>query len=126
MNNLSKVISLPRKPFNLAINDPIAGFAEALQKGLGISVTPVPDGQVHRVHDPKGKRQNLDGWYVLYLDSVPAGAYGNWRTGEQGSWCAGKLDDLSPLERERQRQIIEEARIEREREKLTAQAGCCP
>ena len=35
--------------------------------------------------DGQGRKS---GWYVYYADNPPAGACGNWKTGEEWQWCA--------------------------------------
>jgi putative DNA primase/helicase len=45
------------------------------------------DGEIHRF--PTNHRQNDDaGWYVLHSDGIPAGAFGDWRTGLWDRWRA--------------------------------------
>ena len=67
------------------------------------------DGKIHRF-SPIGKRGNEDGWYVLHLDGVPAGVFGNWRTGESQNWCAKAEHDLTDIERQEQHERIRAAR----------------
>lgn len=46
------------------------------------------DGVRHRFHvdgDRKGRR---NGWFILYADGIPAGAFGSWKTGCSTNWCA--------------------------------------
>lgn len=48
----------------------------------------VPDGNLHRF--PTNGRVGDDaGWYVLHGDALPAGAFGDWRTGLSLTWRAG-------------------------------------
>lgn len=63
------------------------------------------DGKLHRF-SPTGKRGDLAGWYVLHLDDVPAGCFGDWRTGYQENWCAKEEGELTPAERQVQRERI--------------------
>lgn len=77
---------------------------------------PVPlhaDGKLHH-SSPVGKRGDDAGWYVLYLDGVPTGVFGNWRTGETQNWCAKAEDDLSNAERQAMRGRIKAAQRMRE------------
>lgn len=58
----------------------------------------IPDGRLHRCRidgDRAGKR---DGWYVLHLDPPASGAFGHWRTGTKGTWCAKSRDRITPGE----------------------------
>ena len=46
------------------------------------------DGKLHRFSS-NGKRGDDAGWYVLYLDGIiPAGAFGDWRSGASQKWRA--------------------------------------
>lgn len=40
----------------------------------------IPDGKIHRFQGAGDKAGAKNGFYVLYADGTPAGAYGNWRT----------------------------------------------
>jgi putative DNA primase/helicase len=57
------------------------------------------DGKLHRF-SPTGKRGDDAGWYVLHQDGVPAGSFGDWRSGESQNWCAKSDYDLSDAERQ--------------------------
>ncbi len=57
-----------------------------------------PDGKLHRFAS-NGKRSDHAGWYVLHDDGIPAGAFGDWRTGASESWRADIGRRLSPQER---------------------------
>lgn len=43
------------------------------------------DGRIHRFASD-GRRGDDAGWYVLYADGIPAGAFGDWRTGIEQTW----------------------------------------
>ena len=73
----------------------IQQFSYAMYRDMGVSTDPIGDGRVHRVDDPNGRYRNAACWYLLHVDNVPAGAYGNWRTGEQFTWCAYQKGTLS-------------------------------
>lgn len=65
--------------------------------------------------DSKGRR---NGWAILHLDGVPAGAFGNYKLGISERWRSGSVERLSPAERrERARQFREEKQ-RREAERL--------
>ncbi|GBE46860.1 DNA primase TraC [bacterium BMS3Bbin12] len=78
------------------------------------------DGKLHRF-PTNGKAGDDSGWYVLHLDGIPAGAFGDWRSGVTESWCARRLDTLTPAEREDHRRCIEAARRAAEAERVWAQ-----
>ena len=46
-----------------------------------------PDGKLHRF-STNGNARDTAGWYVFYGDGIPAGAFGDWRTGRWESWHA--------------------------------------
>ena len=83
-----------------------------------------PDGALHRFAT-NGKRGDSSGWYVLHVDGIPAGAFGDWRTGRSETWCAKSESALSAAERQ---QIIEcmkdvQAAREAERQRRHAEAS---
>lgn len=45
------------------------------------------DGDIHRFAT-SDKAEDDSGWYVGFTEPIPAGAYGNWRTGEKVVWTA--------------------------------------
>ncbi len=64
-------------------------FKNALaQAGLVTRDPVIADGRLYRFHVEGDKPQSKNGWYVLYGDGVPAGCFGNWKTGERHTWCA--------------------------------------
>ena len=73
------------------------------------------DGELHRFA-PNGKRHDDAGWYVLHVDGIPAGSFGDWRTGKSETWRADIGRKLSPAEAFAQLQRIEESRRKRETE----------
>jgi len=73
------------------------------------------DGRLHRFAS-QGKRGDDAGWYVLHDDGIPAGAFGDWRTGASETWRANIGRRLSPQEEAAHRARIEAMRREREAE----------
>lgn len=45
------------------------------------------DGLLHRFSS-NGRRGDKAGWYVLHSDGIPAGMFGDWRTGISQTWRA--------------------------------------
>jgi phage/plasmid primase-like uncharacterized protein/KaiC/GvpD/RAD55 family RecA-like ATPase len=83
--------------------------------------TVILDGQIHRFRTSarRGAR-NKTGWYVAFSDGVPAGAFGDWATGDDHQWCASIGRSLSP-EEERARSLrLAEAHAVREQERRAA------
>ena len=56
------------------------------------------DGRLHRF-STNGEANDKAGWYVGYQDPIPAGAFGDWRTGHQYKWSDTPLGRLSQSER---------------------------
>jgi len=74
--------------------DITGSFQEAIAKtGLVPPDEVIADGKIHRF-SADGRRGGDSGWYVLYADGVPAGAFGDWRTGVQVTWTMGNKADL--------------------------------
>lgn len=64
-------------------------FADVLQESFGpLGWIPTPDGEIHRFYVPGDKPGTKNGWYILFLEGIPAGVYGTWRDGETLKWCA--------------------------------------
>ena len=70
------------------------------------------DGQLRRF-GPGGKSC----WYVLHLDGIPAGSYGDWKTGHTETWCAKSKADMSDTERQATRGRIKAAQRQRDAER---------
>lgn len=99
--------------------DPARGFIDAMTAAGLAPHDPadiVADGQLHRYRVDGDKHGSLNGWYVLYLDSIPSGAFGSWKAGFSQTWCARNRADLSPGERADMARRMEQARAERDAE----------
>lgn len=81
------------------------------------SINLLADGRIHRFRVDGDKSGSTNGWYVLYTDgAVPAGAFGSWKTGESGTWCAKSESAMKPHEREDMRRKLQEAKAARDLE----------
>jgi len=71
-----------------------------LAAGISPPVVIEIDGKMHRWQTgSKGKPgHDKPGWYVFFPDGVPAGMYGDWRTGVSHMWRADMGRDLSSVE----------------------------
>jgi phage/plasmid primase-like uncharacterized protein len=70
-------------------------FIKAIQAaGLTPPESMVPDGKLHRFAS-NGKRGDDAVWYVLHDDGIPAGCFGDWRTGVKENWRA---DGVAPCQ----------------------------
>lgn len=96
----------------------IAEFTAAMQRaGLNPGQV-IGDGCLHRcaASDDKGRKQS--GWYVLHLDGIAAGVFGDWRTGQQHTWAAKENKAaLSPEEVRKLDQAVKAAQCQREEER---------
>lgn len=73
------------------------------------------DGKLHRFAS-NGKHSDDAGWYVLHTDGIPAGSFGDWRTGYSESWRADIGRPLTPVEEATHRAKVEAMQAEREAE----------
>lgn len=97
-----------------AAEEPIAAFRTAIAAaGFDAPVEIIPDGKLHRF-STSGKGHDEAGWYVLYLDGTPSGAFGCWRAGLSQTWTAKSDDIMSPSEREASRRRLEAIQHQRE------------
>ena len=59
----------------------------------------IADGKIHRFSTTDRPSDDA-GWYVLYADGFPAGAFGDWRTSTKETWRADVGRSLSDAERQ--------------------------
>lgn len=98
------------------MNDAITQFRAAIHNaGLTPPELIESDGKLHRFAS-NGKRSDDAGWYVLHDDAIPAGAFGDWRTGASETWRADIGRRLSPQEEAAHRARLGAIRREREAE----------
>jgi putative DNA primase/helicase len=71
------------------------------------------DGAIHRF-STNGKRGDESGWYVLYLDCVAAGSFGDWRSGLVSSWCSKTTTDMTQAEQDAHRSRVQAMRAQRD------------
>lgn len=102
--------------------NPITDFRDAMQRGLGValppSFMPIADAGMKRTDEPGKSKGNRNLWYTLHTDGIPAGSFGNWSTGESGTWSAKCISEMTIEEKAI---LLERARRERlQREALRA------
>jgi phage/plasmid primase-like uncharacterized protein len=85
------------------------------QAGLTAPDVVVTDGKLHRFAS-NGDRTDDSGWYVLFTDGLPAGAFGCWRAGLSQKWCAKPDSLLTATERELRRTQLHDMRRQREQD----------
>lgn len=81
----------------------------------------IADRKLHRF-SPTGKRRDDAGWYIVFPDRIPAGVFGDWRSGKAQTWCAKADRELDPAERRVLRETYRRAQLAREAETLQRQA----
>jgi putative DNA primase/helicase len=95
---------------------------------IDAGVTPPPDivadGKIHRFDIEGDKPRTKNGWYTLFPDDPPAGAFGDWKRDIQQTWSAKEYQTLSPEEQTRYRANMEAARRAREQEQERMHAEC--
>lgn len=79
------------------------------------------DGKLHRFAS-NGKRGDDAGWYVLHNGDIPAGCFGDWRTGLSQTWRADIGRTLTHAEEAAHRAKVETMRREREAEEAQRHA----
>lgn len=90
--------------------------AEGLDPPAKISL----DGKLHRFNT--GKRQDLSAWYIAFGDGIPAGRFGDWRSGTEKTWRAKLTRPFSAAEeitfsrRMSEAKATRDAELERTRE----------
>ncbi len=85
----------------------------------------VADGKIHRFHVDGDKPGSKNGWYVLYTDSIEAGAFGSWKTGDKQTWGAKPSKSWTFVEQEKYRRRMSDARIAREIKERRRRATAC-
>jgi putative DNA primase/helicase len=79
------------------------------------------DGKLRRFAS-NGKRGDDAGWYLLHDDGIPAGSFGDWRTGFTQTWRADIDRKLTNAEEEAHREKVATMRREREAEEARGHA----
>lgn len=96
--------------------NPIGQFRDAIQAaGLIPPADIEADGKLRRFSS-NGKKADDAGWYLLHDDGIPAGSFGDWRTGIMQTWRADIGRTLTPAEEAAHRAKVETMRREREAE----------
>ncbi len=70
------------------------------------------DGKLRRFAS-NGKPRDDAGWYILFGDDIPAGSFGDWRSGKSETWRATLGRKLTPREEAAHRARVEAMRRER-------------
>jgi len=98
------------------MRDPIEQFRDAMRAaGLTPPDTIKADGELQRFPS-NGKRGDDAGYYVLHLDGIPGGMFGDHRTGIQENWRADIGRKLTAEERETNQKRVAELKAQRDAE----------
>jgi putative DNA primase/helicase len=104
------------------VTDTIDQFRDAIRAaGLMPPDVIAGDGKLHRFGS-NGKRRDDAGFYVLHLDGVPAGHFGDWRTGIASDWHADIGRNLTDAERRAHRERVAAMKAAREAEEARRHA----
>lgn len=107
---------------SLSLSDALAQFRDAIANaGLTPPDEIEADGCLHRF-SANGKRGDDAGWYVLHADGIPAGAFGDWRSGLSETWRADIGRSLTPTEETTHKARLDAVRREREAEEAKRKA----
>jgi putative DNA primase/helicase len=91
-------------------------FRDAIQSaGLIPPDVIEPDGKLHRFAS-NGKHGDDAGWYALHGDGIPAGSFGDWRSGINQTWRADIGRNLSKEEEAADRARVRAMQTERKAE----------
>ena len=96
-------------------------LSELKKAGLYTKDRIIPDGRLHRFHVDGDRPGSKNGWYALYGDNVPAGAFGSWKTGQTFKWCPIAPHGLTPAQRKENAHRMAEARKARAAEEKERQ-----
>ena len=105
----------------IAMNHTIDEFRQAIT-AAGLEAPDVihDDGAIHRF-SPSGRGSDKPAWYMLHSDGIPAGAFGDWRSGLQSTWCAKSDSAMTAAELADHRQRVKAMRAQRDADLLTTQ-----
>lgn len=96
---------------NSTLGDAQYQFLEAIRSaGILAPEHLIADGQLHRFST--GDRKDSNGWYVLFLDHIPAGVFGCWKRGFKETWCAREKSSLTSQQRQFVSRQLAKARIQ--------------
>lgn len=95
--------------------------AEMSKYGINPPADIVADSHLHRFYINGDKPGSRNGWYVLFIDGLPSGVFGNWKIGITSSWCAKKTNHMNEQEFLKHKQQVNEAQHKRNAERAMDQ-----
>jgi putative DNA primase/helicase len=76
-----------------------AAFADAMASaGVPPPADIIGDGRLHRFYVEGDRRGSRNGWYVLYLDGMPAAVFGSWKRQLYETWTAKRETEFDAAE----------------------------
>jgi predicted P-loop ATPase/phage/plasmid primase-like uncharacterized protein len=78
-----------------------------------VTFGPPKSGPVHRYRVEGDKAGSANGWFIFYDDGIPAGAFGNWKSGITESWCSKREHELSDTDRAQRDRHLADAKAAR-------------
>ena len=100
------------------MHNPTQDFRDAISDaGVQPPNTIITDGKIHRFATSKKSQQDKSGWYVFHNGIIPAGQFGDWRSGINEKWRAQKTQEL-PTSLQQKRQQAINAAIKKQRQAL--------
>lgn len=96
----------------------------AVDFGLDLPAEIIPDGSLHRFTAADDKARSNNSWYVLYIDTPAAGAFGCWKRQLSQTWCSRGAQELKQEERAAYNTKMDAIRRQREEEKKRVQKEC--
>lgn len=103
-------------PFAVASNPEQAFQGAIAAAGLTPPDTIIADGKIHRF-TTNGKCGDDAGWYILHLDNIPAGSFGNWREGRTETWCSIERSAQTPEQQKQYATLLKSMQNARHRAK---------
>lgn len=103
-------------PFAVASNPEQAFQGAIAAAGLTPPDSIIADGKIHRF-STNGKRSDDAGRYVLHLDGLPAGWFGDYRTGLNQTWCSIERNAQTPEQQKQYATLLKSMQNARHREK---------
>ena len=120
---MSNLVNIFGGPFTLPaaeVLDPPEIQLQTTMRNAGIEPPEVIylDGKIHRFNSGTKGKPGIDksGWYIGYMDAIPAGRFGDWRAGIELSWRADIGRKLNPAEEMAHARRLAELKAQRDRE----------
>lgn len=117
------MILLNRENFVMDFNQIINLFqTDMLSNGITPPHEIIADSQLHRFHIEGDKHASRNGWYILYPDGFPSGAFGNWKTGVSAKWFIKSTQKMTIDEKNQYHAKILKARQQRDKLQILSQS----